>query len=273
MNRNMRPRGPEPGGQPPLLGFLSWFLTVVAAIGGGVQIAGVQSLSLAIFTIVAGLLGAVIGVWYSRWISYTGRYKPAIFAGVFLVVGLTAVAVSFRIVQAKEAQDLKEPEGLLIPASDPVPDNDCIRSFRQRGLAANSYFVLFGQSTAVFNRFPHNVLSIDTTPVLWLTQDKAGHIGANLDVTESGILMTRIRDNHFIVNPGAVFHFERADRSTLDVVDQHGTQVLHIRFMNPETISVNGLIGRFFIPPYQPQQPTFTCTAYSVGSDILSTTH
>jgi hypothetical protein len=269
----MRPRDPDPGGQPPLLRFLTWSLAVLFAVGGGFQIAGVQSLSLAILTIVAGFLAAVISVWYSRWISYTGRYKPAIFAGVFLGLSLTAVAVSFRIVQGKEAQDLKEPEGLLIPASDPVPNNDCIRRFREHGLAPNSYFVLFGQSVAAFNGFPHNVLSIDRTPVLWLTQDKAGHIGANLDVTENGILMTQIRDNHFIVNPGAVFHFARADRSTLDVIDQHGTQVLHIRFMNPETISVDGLIGRFFIPPYQPQQPNMLCSKNAGGSDILYSTH
>lgn len=268
----MRPRDPKPEGQPPLLGFLSLFLAVLAASGTAFQIAGVQSLSLAIFTMVVGFLAAAIGVWYSRWIRHTGRYKPAIFAVVFLGVGLTAVAVGFRIVQAKEAQDLKESEGLLIPASDPMPDNDCVRRFRAHGLAPHSYFVLFGQSAAVFNRFPHSVLSVDTTPVLWLSQDKAGHIGANLDVMENGTLMTQIRDNHFIVNPGAVFHFERADRSTLDVIDQHGTQVLHIRFMNPETISVNGLMGRFFIPPYQPEQPTGVCSSYS-GTDIHYTTN
>jgi hypothetical protein len=258
----------------PFKKFYTYALVLLAAIAGAYRAAGIKSLSLAIATLVMGISGFVLEtVWYSSWIKRTGRWKPTILQISGSAAAFLSLAISIPIVTSVNRQELKEPEGLLYPASDPMPANDCIRRFRLHGLEPNSYFMLFGQSASVFNRFPHDVLSVDTTPVLWLTQDKAGHIGVNLDVMENGILMTRIRDGHFIVNPGTVFHFERADRSTLDVIDQHGTQVLHIRFMNPEIISVNGLIGRFFIPPYQPGQPAMICTGYSGGSDIRYTTH
>jgi hypothetical protein len=258
----------------PVKRIYTYALVLLAAIAGAYRAAGVKSLSLAIATLVMGIFGFVLeAVWYSNWIKRTGRWKPTILQISGSVAAFLSLAISIPIVTSANREKLKEPEGLLYPASDPVPDSDCIRSFRLHGLEPNSFFVLFGQSAAVFNRFPHNVLSVDTTPVLWLTQDKAGRIGVNLDVMERGILMARIRDGHFIVNPGSIFHFERADGSTLDVIDLHGTQVLHIRFMNPETISVSGLIGRFFIPPYEPGRPAMICTGYSGGSDIRYMTH
>lgn len=266
--RDQSEKEPTPGKK-----IYTYVLVLLAAIAGAYRAAGIKSLSLAIVTLVMGIFGVVLEtVWYSSWIKRTGRWKPTILQISGSAAAFLALAISIPIVTSVNRQELKEPEGLLYPATDPMPNNDCIRGFRLHGLDPNSYFVLFGQSAAVFNRFPHNVLSLDTTPVLWLTQDKAGHIGVNLDVMERGILMTRIRDGHFIVNPGAVFHFERVDRSTLDVIDQHGTQVLHIRFMNPETISVNGLIGRIFIPPYEPGLPSMICTGYNSGSDIRYTT-
>jgi hypothetical protein len=213
----------------PVKRIYTYALVLLAAITGAYRAAGIKSLSLGIVTLVMGIFGVVLEtVWYSSWIKRTGRWKPTILQMSGSAAAFLALAISIPIVTSVNRQELKEPEGLLYPATDPMPISDCIRSFRIHGLEPNSYFVLFGQSASVFNRFPHNVLSVDTTPLLWLTQDKAGHIGVNLDVMERGILMARIRDGHFIVNPGGRFSLRargpqhpRCHRSTRDTSAAH----------------------------------------------------
>lgn len=58
---------------------------------------------------------------------------------------------------------------------------------------------------------------------------------------EDGKIVVAIDDSKPHVNKNNAFDWERPDSHTLDVVDQKDQRVLHIRFLNPKAVYVEGI--------------------------------
>lgn len=53
----------------------------------------------------------------------------------------------------------------------------------------------------------------------------------------------RLDEGGFIVNRNNYLEMKRPNRSTLVVVDQYGTEVLNMRYINEKALKINGLLA------------------------------
>jgi hypothetical protein len=91
-----------------------------------------------------------------------------------------------------------------------------------------------------------------------LTLDAKGGIEVNADIRSPDMkLVANLRQNHFDVNPNEIFTKERPDFSTLRVTDSYGNVVLNVRFLNPHTLSVTGVLFYPGVAPIIISQPRF----------------
>ncbi len=169
--------------------------------------------------------------------------------GVCVIVTLAACC----LVRKKQVStELNSPVGLLVPGSEPTPNNSCSKDSDANG----KYLVLWGNGTAYFDQFPHTVVRVGTKQLLWLTMDQQGHLGVSADFRDPDMKMVaKIRDNDFQLNTNTIFTRSHTDFSTLAVNDNYDNPALRVRFLNPKTISITGAfnypgIRPIVIPPF-----------------------
>lgn len=171
----------------------------------------------------------------------TSNTYPFWLYSVSFIITLATLTACLYLHSRRTSKELSENRGSLVPASDPTPNNACSNSpFRQK----DDYTILLGNEAAFFKSFPHTVIAVHRKiPLLWLTLDKNGGIEVNADIRSPDMkLIAKLRQNRFDVNPNEIFTKERPDFSTLRVTDSYGNEVLRIRFLNPHTISVTGVL-------------------------------
>jgi hypothetical protein len=171
-----------------------------------------------------------------------------------IVVATVGLCLYVRSDQTKK--ELTENNGSLIPASEPTPDNACSHN---PTLKKDDYLVLLGKEAAFFRTFPHTVIAVHrTVPLLWFTLDKDGGIEVNADIHSPDMkLVAKLRQNHFDINPNEIFKKERPDFSTLSITDAYGNSVLNVRFINPHTLSVTGVLFYPGVAPIVIPSPGF----------------
>jgi hypothetical protein len=67
--------------------------------------------------------------------------------------------------------------------------------------------------------------------------------GASVDATvlaRDGKLFAQIKDSVFVANPNNTLKRNVPDPSTLEVIDEYGKEVLHVRYLNQDSLSVRG---------------------------------
>ncbi len=192
------------------------------------------------------------------------KQSPVLLIIPTLIV-LTTVVLCLYVRVGQTKKELTENNGSLVPASDPTPTNACSDS---PVLKQNDYTILFGSDAAIFRKFPHTVIAVHrTVSLLWFTLDKDGGIEVNADIHSPDMrLVAKLRNNHFEINPNEIFTKERPDFSTLRITDSYGNAVLNVRFMNPHTLSVTGVLFYPGVPPIviPPQGIRHFCSAFDL---------
>jgi hypothetical protein len=135
-----------------------------------------------------------------------------------------------------EAGSETSTSGLLTPANDPTPQNPC------GNIPADAMLVLLGNSGSWGTRFPQTIIKIHDTPML--TMDEiAGQVAiSGKFYSADGRIVAQLDNNEFSINPNNYFRKKRPDKHSLIIWDQTGTEVLNVRFVNPNTIKVLGTI-------------------------------
>jgi hypothetical protein len=137
--------------------------------------------------------------------------------------------------QLSEAQT-----GILFPANEPTPANNC-----QLPLAPGAVLVMLGNeeqhNAAVLLKLPGVVLDNSGAGIkLSVVRGKGKSIGILLDMRSSdGKLIARMNEEGYVINRNNTLEIKK-DRSTLRVVDLYGENVLDVAYLNPTTISVKG---------------------------------
>jgi hypothetical protein len=151
--------------------------------------------------------------------------------------------------------------GKLTPGNDPTPANYCDPP------QVGDVVVMFGNeeqhNTALVSRFPHIVLeSRAHGPVVTLDRDGA-LVAVVLDMKSAdGKIIARLNSNGWVVNRNNVLSANK-DAHGLEILDEFGADVLSVRYLNPQAISVKGLgIGL-------PAGFSYVCTAGAGRADYL----
>lgn len=122
-------------------------------------------------------------------------------------------------------------------------------------------------NAALITTFPHTVIEVEhdkvKTPVLSLARSQSGVITVLLDMrSKDGRIIARMDKDGFVVNRNNFLEMKK-DKSSLKIIDEYGSEVLKVRYLNPSAISVSGShIGL-------PQGMTYFCSSGAGEADIV----
>lgn len=139
-----------------------------------------------------------------------------------------------------ERQGLTQLKGRLMPASDPTPPNSC-------AVAKGEVIVFVGlNGNAVkVRKFPHVILALRSVgPALSVDRDKDESVDILMDVKSTdGKIIARLNRDGFVINQNNFLEMKRPDKHSLIVVDQYGTEVLNVRYLNRQAIKLTALLN------------------------------
>jgi hypothetical protein len=141
----------------------------------------------------------------------------------------------------KEVQGVTQLKGRLTPASDPTPPNMCAAPAKGEVII----FIGSNGNTAKVHKFPHVVLFLRSLgPVLSVDREKDESIDIIMDVRSTdGKIIARLNRDGFVVNQNNYLEMKRPDEHSLIVVDQYGTEVLNVRYLNRQAIKLTGVVN------------------------------
>jgi hypothetical protein len=144
----------------------------------------------------------------------------------------------FLIGWIDEQKELSSLQGWLKPANDPIPPHPC------ENLLKDDIVIFLGKVISITNKFPHIVLKVKGEQRIVLDRKMDGLIAVSIDVlSQDGKVIASIEKGKFMVNRNNVFlKIERKDRSSLRVIDQFKTEVLNIRYFNPQALWIDAVL-------------------------------
>ena len=161
------------------------------------------------------------------------KYVPAL---SFIVLFGAIWALSSSI---QTTIDLARLHGRLMPSDDPTPSNSC-----QEVIKDDSFVAFLGDLVAVSQTLPATVLRINDKDALTLNRNEDGTMGLSLRIEDQDKkIIVLIENGEFKINPNNIFKMERPDYSTLKVIDQFGTIVLNVRYINKRAMWVDAKIA------------------------------
>lgn len=154
----------------------------------------------------------------------------------FACVGTLFVWIVAWVVIRSIAQET-DFSGLLSPANELIPKNPC------GTIPKEATLVFLGNSASYAeSSFPQTIVQIGQDKMLTVDKIDGGIvINATLYSSDKKVIV-QLRNNEFFINPNNFFRKERPDRHSLIVFDQHGVEVLNVRFLNEKAIRFSGLI-------------------------------
>jgi hypothetical protein len=169
--------------------------------------------------------------------------------GIASSVVIVSLGLIYLINNKARTEKLEANFGTLSPAGDaPPPQNECVRVHPDA-----HFFVFFGNSIFVVNRFPTVLVKIDGRSYFSISQLPSGSVTLNVDIVDQeGKIIASIDGNNFRVNPNNIFDKKRPDESTLIVYDQFKTVVLSVRLDSSRYMTVSGSLNyknRFMLLP------------------------
>jgi hypothetical protein len=253
------------------------FTACVSVMGMGVAIEGAGLLfGLAYFFIIGTFLWG-LGCWLTsenvhknnpqNWSrakrkratqSDTYRFYALKYGVSVAIISVLVLSVVF-IRWVDEKHELSLLRGWLYPDNDPFPStNVCSKVLSKNGL-----LVFFSPDwVGGGDRFPHTILRVKGKDIIFLDRRDDGSLGISLDVFgQDGTIIAKIEKGRFSVNQNNILEMIRTDRSSLRILDQTGTQILSIRYFNPQAIWVDAVL-------YYPGYP-YRITLH--GSDLEAT--
>jgi hypothetical protein len=157
-----------------------------------------------------------------------------------LLIGLLIVGVVF-INDEQLKRELASTSEWLVPANDPNPST-CIPN-------GDEVALYIGSNSVLTDNFPLTVVRIGNVPTLVLDRSADGRMALSLDVrSDDNKIIVRIEKNHFTINQNNYLSMNRKDRSSLQITDQYGAEVLNARYLNPRAFTLTAklnAVGRF----------------------------
>lgn len=193
-----------------------------------------------ILAAIAGVLFVLVGIFYAE------HKTPSIILFGSACLFLT-VAACLYWANAIAGPSETPISGVLIPASEPVPPNQCDE---MSGVPSDAVVLLLGNVSAYTVRFPMVVLRVGKLNLLTIKKNSSGGLALSAKVFSRDLrIVADLEDNEFHVNPNNYFKIKRPNRSTLTVYDQQGNVAIAVRYLNPRVIRVT---GTFCSPTYEP---------------------
>lgn len=130
-------------------------------------------------------------------------------------------------------------EGPLIAGSAPMPRTACDGDAAMK--APDRLLMIFGRD-AVIGEGPGPFMParVGSCPVLRINRTAAGLMINAFGFDSDDNVVYRIRDNRFEQVIGGFLKGARPDKSTLAIVDDRGTEVAAIRYLNPNAVRISG---------------------------------
>jgi hypothetical protein len=168
----------------------------------------------------------------NQWVAfYVLKWGGTLAILIFLAINLWGI----RGIQVQ--YELKQPYGRLSPANDPTPVIPC----GQLGIGDVAIFL--GTNVGIAKQFPYVVVRLNNQDRLVLNREPDGTIGLSVDIrSDDGKIIARLMNGKFEINEHNTLNRVHTDQSTLEVVDQYGDNVLHVRYLNPHAISLQAIL-------------------------------
>jgi hypothetical protein len=130
--------------------------------------------------------------------------------------------------------------GSLVPANDPMPSTGC-------GQPDDGIVMMLGteeqHNGVVVRKFPQLVMTGKYGPILSLDRASNGAVNVLLDIKSSdGKIIARLDRDGFVVNRNNYLEMKH-DKSTLNILDEYGEEVLYVRYNNARAITVRGVLS------------------------------
>jgi hypothetical protein len=140
-----------------------------------------------------------------------------------------------------ERQLAESLNGTLVPGNEPTPKNSC------GPVPHGSVILVLGNeaqhNASIVGSFPHTVLAwrhMSTAPIVSLDRSPTGNIAVMLDLRSAdGRIIARMNKDGFVVNRNNYLEMKR-DKSSLKIIDEFGSEVLNVQYLNSEAIAVSG---------------------------------
>lgn len=204
---------------------------VIGLLSVPLTVAGMRSddTLLLVVCFLATFGGVSFSVWNHRELSARRRLEfCGLIALVLLSLGAYLGIQNYR-------KDLESNIGILVPANDPAPPNNC-------EVPPGSFAVYLGDMVAHSVHFPFTILRLKGRELLTVDREadgKAIRISILRIFDDRDDIIARVENNRLEVLGGA--RKTREDRSTLVVYDHADTQVLRLRLLNEHALSVRGI--------------------------------
>jgi hypothetical protein len=107
----------------------------------------------------------------------------------------------------------------------------------------NALLIFLGRATSYTTKFPHTVIEIDDKPRLIVDRNRDNSIAVSVDIFgDDGKIIAELNKNEFTINEHNYFKVVRKDRSSLAIFDDHKSEVLSVRYLNPKAIWINAVL-------------------------------
>ncbi len=138
--------------------------------------------------------------------------------------------------------DLAAPD-ILVPDNVPSPP----MPFTMPGMPLppkDAFFVYFGTNVAWFNKFPHNILIMKDQKMLVIDKDNSGNIVVSIlrIFDDNNNIVARIEYNGFWIAGST--RKKRPNKSQLVVYDHNDDEVLNIKMINKNSITLAGIFRK-----------------------------
>jgi hypothetical protein len=132
--------------------------------------------------------------------------------------------------------ELSSLHGWLYPATQPLP-------FPCPDVPKTAVTIYCNDNGFTATEFPHTILKVKGQKRIVIDRKPDGALGVSLDVFDAeGKITASIENGEFTVNHNNILRMKRPDRSSLIVIDNFKTEVLNIRYLNPQGFSINAIL-------------------------------
>jgi hypothetical protein len=150
--------------------------------------------------------------------------------------GFSALLDKENALLTRQEQLAEGLSGKLFPASDPTPVGLCGGML----IPDDAVILMIDTNAYVVQKFPHPIfLSQSKGSILSLDRGADGALAIIMDLRSAdGRIIVRLTDDGFVVNRNNYLEMKENDKSTLDIIDEYGRPILHVRYANPKLIEM-----------------------------------
>jgi hypothetical protein len=180
------------------------------------------------------------------------------------------VAVNLRNAARESMLDERGWMRLLTPANEQDPPNPCQAFEARHPIDKRAVAVFYGTNVAYCKKETCVIVNAArgdvSSPLLTVHKVKTGLLVDAKIFDKDGNLIAKIERNKTLVNKNFVSDFNRPDEHPLWINDNHDKQVLYVRFLNKNSLYIEGI----FNLPDEVRAPTPPHTVIEISKDTFA---